>query len=372
MKFLRIESLNDLLPFVEDKKEIHVRKTDDGGTTVIYRFLDSKTFDSHGSLEARGIMFDDLDRVISRPLHKFHNLDSVNSGVNTYTRDYILANKDQVMAIYEKLDGSMISTANFNGTVRLRSKSSYDTDVCKLAYKIYNQDRDIQFLCMFCVERGLTATFELTHPQSRIVLAYSRPELRLLHIRDNVTGEYVTDQISAAQNVRRCPQVPVTRIEEIISKEHLEGLKDEEGYVIQFRDGDMVKVKCPWYVGLHRVVTFLRERDIASMVLEERLDDVYSAFTHLGIDLEPIENIEIEIKNELIQIADQVELAYREVSAEKLSRKDVALRYDGWELRSLLFNMIDGKEPKYKEYYKRNVLDDRWGLNVVGNVGEKE
>jgi RNA ligase len=372
MKFLKIESLSDLLPFVEDKKEISVRKTDDGGTTVVYRFLDSKTFDSYESLEARGIMFDDLDRVISRPLHKFHNLDSTGSGVNTYTRDYILANKDQVKAIYEKLDGSMISTANFNGTVRLRSKSSYDTDVCRLAYKIYNQDRDIQFLCMFCVERGLTATFELTHPQSRIVLAYSKPELRLLHIRDNVTGEYVTDQIGAAQNVKRCPEVYITRLEEIISREHLEGLKNEEGYVIQFRDGDMVKVKCPWYVGLHRVVTFVRERDIANMVLEERLDDVYSAFAHLGIDVESIEIIESAVKNKLIEIADQVEQAYREVTAEKLSRKDVALRYDGWDFRSLLFTMIDGKEPKYKEYYKRNILDKRWGLNAIGNVGEKE
>jgi RNA ligase len=225
---------------------------------------------------------------------------------------------------------------------------------------------------MFCVERNLTATFELTHPQSRIVIEYAKPELRLLHIRDNVTGEYVTDQVPAASNVPKCPRVPLERLEEIISEEHLSGLRHEEGYVIQFRDGDMVKIKCPWYVGLHRTVTFVRERDIAAMVLAEQLDDVYAAFTQLGIDLEPVRSIESTIKNELIIIANSVEKVHEGVVRDSLTRKEIAIKYEGWPFRGLLFSMIDGKEPDYKDWYKKNQLHMRWGLNVVGNVGEKE
>jgi len=144
MRFPIIEKLEDLTTFVKDKKEIHVRETEDGYTTIIYRFMDSHTFDSYESLEARGIMFDDLGNVISRPLHKFHNLGATHSGINSYTREYILANKDKVRAIYVKLDGSMISTANYQGTVRLRSKSAFGTEVCKIAQALYDGSETIQ------------------------------------------------------------------------------------------------------------------------------------------------------------------------------------------------------------------------------------
>ena len=39
--------------------------------------------------------------------------------------------------------------------------------------------------------QGMTAIFELTHPQARIVVAQDKPQLRLLHVRDNATGQYV-------------------------------------------------------------------------------------------------------------------------------------------------------------------------------------
>lgn len=374
MKFLEINNIDDMLPAIEGKKEISVRTGEDGHTTIVYQFMDSTTFDSIPSLEARGIMFNDFGQVISRPLHKFHNLDATHSGINSYTRDYILANKDRVVAIYEKLDGSMISTANYNGTVRLRSKKAFNTDVCKLAQKIYDRDREIQSFCKMCVEAGLTATFELTHPEARIVLDYKEPKLRLLHVRNNVTGEYMYmpwhNFVPAIYRIEGCPTLPLDMLETIMSTEHLENLKDTEGYVIQFDDGDMVKIKCPWYVSLHKTVTFLRERDIAELVLDERLDDVYAALDKLGIDTKAVEHIETEIKNELISIQEQTETLW--LFTRDMERKQVALRYRDDPTFGLMMNLRDGKEPDYNTYYKRRILKDRWSLKQVGNVGEKE
>lgn len=367
MNFLNINNLSDLLPFVEEKKEIHVRTTDDGYTTVIYRFMDSNTFDTIESLEARGIMFDDLGNVISRPLHKFHNLNATHSGINSYTKEYILANKDKVAAIYEKLDGSMISTSNYQGRVRLRSKGTYDSDVVKLAQKIYDKDEGIRNFCEFCIESNLTATFELTHPEARIVLDYKEPQLRLLHVRDNITGHYFTG--NQVVEIDMCPTVPLDQLETILSDEHLENLKDKEGYVIQFKDGDMVKIKCPWYVSLHKTVTFVRKRDIVELVLNETLDDVYEAFTKLGIDTNKVEEIERKVVAELIEIEQTVEKLHNETK--DWERKEVALCYRSHIFFGLVMNMRDGKELKTKEWYRKNILKT-WSLQAVDNIGEKE
>lgn len=365
MQFLTINNLSDLLPFVEEKKEIHVRTTDDGYTTVIYRFMDSTTFDTIESLEARGIMFDDLGTVISRPLHKFHNLNATHSGINSYTKEYILANKDKVAAIYEKLDGSMISTANYHGKVRLRSKGTFDSDVVKLAQKIYDADEDIRSLCEMCIRHDWTATFELTHPEARIVLDYKEPKLRVLHIRDNITGKYLTFNTT----VERCPQIPLEMLETILSDDHLKCLHDKEGYVIQFKDGDMVKIKCPWYVSLHKTVTFVRKRDIVELVLNETLDDVYEAFEKLGLDIKKVQEIEHKVVQELIEIEQTVEKLHNETK--DWERKEVALCYRSHIFFGLLMSMRDGKELKTKEWYRKNILKT-WSLQAVDNIGEKE
>lgn len=366
MQFLTINNLDDLLPFVEEKKEIHVRTTEDGFTTVIYRFMDSNTFDTIESLEARGIMFDDLGNVISRPLHKFHNLNATHSGINSYTREYILANKDKVATIYEKLDGSMISTANYHGKVRLRSKSTFNSDVVKLAQKIYDADSEIQKLCEMCIRENWTATFELTHPDARIVLDYKEPKLRLLHIRNNVTGQYLLWNF---MHVEVCPQIPLGQLETILSDEHLENLKDKEGYVIQFKDGDMVKIKCPWYVSLHKTVTFVRKRDIVELVLNETLDDVYEAFEKLGIDTKKVQEIEHKVVQELIEIEQAVEKLHN--ATKDLERKEVALEYRNNLYFGMMMSMRDGKEIKTKEWYRKNILKT-WSLQAVDNIGEKE
>lgn len=366
MQFLTINSLDDLLPFVEEKKEIHVRTTEDGFTTVIYRFMDSNTFDTIESLEARGIMFDDLGTVISRPLHKFHNLNATHSGINSYTKEYILANKDKVAAIFEKLDGSMISTANYHGQVRLRSKGTFDSDVVKLAQKIYDADPAIQYFCEMCIRENWTATFELTHPEARIVLDYKQPQLRLLHVRNNVTGSYLYGHLP---DIEYCPQVPLSWLETILSDEHLENLKDKEGYVIQFKDGDMVKIKCPWYVSLHKTVTFVRKRDIVELVLNETLDDVYEAFEKLGIDTKKVQEIEHKVVQELIEIEQAVEKLHN--ATKDLERKEVALEYCNNLYFGMMMSMRDGKEIKTKEWYRKNILKT-WSLQAVDNIGEKE
>jgi RNA ligase len=261
----------------------------------------------------------------------------------------------------------MISTANYQGSVRLRSKSAFNTDVCKIAQAIYDASETIQEFCKFVVHNlNCTATFELTSPESRIVLAYPDTRLRLLHVRHNVTGEYLTHRIGTV--LEKCPEVPLDQLETILSDEHLASLSDTEGYVIQFKDGDMVKIKCPWYVALHKSVTFVRERDIVELVLDERLDDTYEAFKQLGISESSIMAIESRVKNDLINIENAVRTIHEETKNK--DRKEVALQWHTWPYFSLLMQMRDGKELRTTDYYRRNYLK-QWPLTSVDNIGEK-
>jgi RNA ligase len=48
-----------------------------------------------------------------------------------------------------------------------------------------------------------------------------------------------------------------------------------EGFIIQFEDGHMVKLKTDEYVSLHRAKSLLdNERDVVGLILDEKMDDL--------------------------------------------------------------------------------------------------
>jgi RNA ligase len=360
-----INHIDDLKPFVEDKKEIRFMDHPNGTTVACYMFMDSKTFDSPQALECRGIAFDREGLVVSRPLHKFFNV-----GEKEWLTPDNLLKREDIVAIYEKLDGSMIATAWIDGKLEWRSKKAFDSEVVKLTKDILGEPENscIGVFAENCARNGKTAIFELTHPDARIVVSQPKAQLRLLHVRDNLTGEYLTlDPFSPVSNRARelavpmCPRYTSMEFKEAL--ESLEMMKDMEGYVIQFSDGDMVKMKCPWYLRLHRSITFLRERDIAVLSLHEELDDVKQSLTELGIDLKVVEEVETRLKGILTEILDQVEAMY--AAGKNLSRKEFALQYQGHQYFGLGMQRYLGKEVDLPKWYEQKRLKEEFSLRVL-------
>jgi RNA ligase len=129
---------------------------------------------------------------------------------------------------------------------------SFSSDVVRLteAFVAGPAQRQLVAFATEVAKSGCTAVFELTHPLARIVVAHPRPALRLLHVRDNVTGEYVLlDPTHPVHElVRRFEVAQVPRFEGLTLEQalaSLESMNEQEGYVLQFADGDMVKLKCP-------------------------------------------------------------------------------------------------------------------------------
>jgi RNA ligase len=404
---------------VAHKEEIRFMSQDNGTIVCSYLVSMEGTFDCMYSREARGIVFDQNGNVISRPLHKFFN---VNEKPTT-----LIAALDwtQVVRVMDKRDGSMIHTVNvgsekspfatskWNASFDVKSKKSYASDVANAAREFIKNDSNYQAFCQTMTDQGKTAVFEWTSPYARIVLAYGQNELKLLHVRDNVSGEYMTrEELQKVASVCNIPLVdhfndisfnngmleikidyePEPGVKFVKSafidfnqsnkqiQDNLLALVEEaqnvEGWVFQFKNGDMVKLKTKWYMERHRAMTFLRERDIALMVLRESLDDLKALLVSEGANIAEILAIEERTVVMLNDLQKSVEGAYE--AYKTLDRKTFAMRFQSGEHAHphfpLLMQKFSGKEPDYKGYFERKFLPDvpLRQLNLVQSVAEAE
>ena len=359
--------------------EIRFAEQPNGTTVCCYIVAAEGTFDSNLAREARGMVFDRTGRIISRPLHKFFN---VNERPETHV-DQIDWSK--VYRVMVKRDGSMIHTVensnhdNGRDYYWLKSKKSFTSDVVIQTEKWIDGSENKKNLKDFCntiVGQNKTAIFEWTSPEARIVLPYEQPELTLLHIRCNYTGEYAKNE--ELEYYSKTYNIPLVA-EDIEAKnillekgpsallDHALNLQGVEGWVIQFEDGNMVKLKTKQYLELHRVMTFLRERDVALMVLREQLDDLKTTLVAEGCDLAQVLDIEARVVQKIDTIINSVENTYNEWK--QLDRKSFAIKFgsngENHPFFGLLMSKYTGKEPNYKDYYEKNHLSNDFTLTQL-------
>lgn len=364
--FKKIHSIEDVQPHVASKEEIRFLHVGSGLRVGCYLYSDAHTFDIPEAIECRGIAFDAGGRLVSRPLHKFFNL-----GERAWLSPNALRDRP-VAAVFEKLDGSMIATAWVDGALRWRSKKSFNSHVVRMTEDLLS-DESGDNIVRFANEvaaNGMTAIFEFTSPGARIVVAQDRPLLRLLHVRDNLTGAYVMMDPNHAIHVLiqrfGVPVVPrVMGMDIGALLVSLADMRDAEGYVVQFADGDMVKMKCPWYSRLHRAITFLRERDIATLGLAGELDDVKALLVEAGIDLGPVEEVESRLVCNLNALTAEVRDAV--AAGANLGRKDFAIQNRNHHLFGLMMQEFAHGQSDIVDWYRRNRLKSEFGLRLLAN-----
>lgn len=368
---LNISNINEFRSKVAHKEEI--REMDIGADSVsfCYMIATEGTFDDAWSRECRGIVFDKASgRVNGRPLHKFFNV-----GERESTR---VENLDwsKVARVMDKRDGSMIHTVQTASGVRLKSKKSFDSDVAKAA-EAWMRAQPGQHVLSFVnsvAASNSTAIFEWTAPDARIVLFYPEAELRLLHIRHNETGDYLDGEVMKAWADKFGVKV-VDEVDEFFNgdvfdfKLMMEAAKTREGvegWIVQFENGEMVKVKTEWYLKRHRAMTFLRERDIAQLVLDEGLDDLKSLLVSEGVNIDEILKIEARVLHDLREVAMSVDMIYEEDKG--MARKDFAIKHAGHKHFGLLMAKFIGKEPSFKDYFERNLLKVNYSLRQLALI----
>ena len=364
--FPKISHINDLLPHINGKPELRFipQKCGDetGWLTVCYMISGNDTFNTDFARECRGITFNSQGNIASRPFHKFFNI-----GERESTQKNNLP-WDDVHCVMEKLDGSMITTCIGNNKVYCRTKKTFDSDTAKFAQSFLDTKENIQNLCRYLNSKGLSPIFEYTSPTMRIVVNYTEENLQLLAIRELVSGAYlprsVVSEFAADFSV---DVVPVLDIEPADIFNTIANLENCEGYIVQFNNGDMVKLKSEWYMSLHHTCVFKRTRDIAEMCLDETLDDFkgYLKDSAAGESLAKVLDIEKIVAADILDITSKVDALYEEHAT--LSRAELAAKFKKHEFFSLIMKRVDTADisEHIKKYYRRNILKDKFGLEQV-------
>lgn len=271
--FPEIRAIDDVLPHIEGRDEFIVAERE-FGTVINYMVQMPDTFDMVGPddlggairRECRGLIFWPDGRIMSRPFHKFHN---VGEREETQINEVDIRQPHVVM---EKMDGSMIRPIIQNGYLRLATKMGLSDQAIQAERWLQQQHGSLQTWLRKCVEEGKTPIFEWVSPKNQIVLHYDQPDLVLLAIRDNTTGEYSMPDT--------CPFTVVPQYGSVDGgfSEYIERQREaenREGDIIRFSTGHMLKVKNDWYVRIHKALDSVRfDRNIVDLIINEQLDDV--------------------------------------------------------------------------------------------------
>jgi RNA ligase len=291
-QFPHITNISDVLPAIEGRDEFVVA-VKEGYTVINYNVMMADTFpdvlDSsdlranhdhyeienlHARLrrECRGIIFDTTTgEIIRRPFHKFFNVNE-----REETQDYVI-DLSRPHAILEKLDGSMIAPFVVDDQLIWGTKMGA-TEVAEPVEDFVLLNENYSQFARFIIRRGYTPIFEWCSRKQRIVLDYKEDQLILTAIRDLTTGRYMSlDLVTNTADLYFIPTVrafePQSDMKSFI--EYVRLLEDREGFVVRFSNGHMLKLKCDWYVQIHKAKEkILQDRNIVELILDDKLDDV--------------------------------------------------------------------------------------------------
>jgi RNA ligase len=331
--------------------------------------------------ECRGLIFDKQGNLISRPFHKFFNFgEKVYDGEPDISKPHV---------ILKKLDGSMIRPVEVeNGTFEYKGKTFSlftkmgNTDVSKQAEKFIKGKEGYFKLIVACLKNGSTPIFEWTAPYNRIVINYEKEQLTLLAIRFNENGKYLKmDDVKKVVGKLNIPVVESYPGNISSVRQFLGDIKEneEEGFVIRFDDGHMVKVKTEWYVAKHKAKDkMLFEKDVISMIVNETVDDIKPMLTEL--DLNKIEEFEDQFWGGVWGKSRFFKEEFKKI--DNSDRKKAAKQIGEYpkEYQVIFFGMIDGREPieTMKYIMKRNcssqsrVEEIRWMFDCSWNNIDQE
>ncbi len=363
-KFPEIRTIDDVLPAIEGRPEFVVAERE-FGTVINYLVAMPDTFKMEGPddvmgairRECRGLIFGETGQIMSRPYHKFFN---VNEKEETQAHRLDLTRAHAVM---DKLDGSMIRPIWMGGVVRLATKMGV-TDIAMEAERLIDDVR-YDWLEDMMID-GFTPIFEYVAPTNKIVVEYAEPKLILTGVRETVSGEYRSlRQWDAPFELVRTDS-DVHDFDAYLAFKR--GETNREGDIIRFADGHMVKVKNDWYVQIHKTKDIVRvDRNIVELVLNETIDDTRAMLD--PSDLVRVDNVEaafweafrnaegrlegLEMLARTIYGADKKRIAL-EMVPNLINKADGGFIFrliDGCVLRDLLLDHCKkniGSTPKYE------------------------
>lgn len=340
---------------VNGRPEINLKPLKDGTELFCYAIAERDTWKNPTRLECRGISFIGNDLVLL-PYHKFFEL-----GENEHTLLHVL-DKLTIENIKEKLDGSLMHATYFKGKYYAHQKRS-----------LYPYELPLDIKDMIKKEiklSGCQFTFIFEHLYSELpsehqsVLEYKESGLVLLDVRVNKTGEYMSTEylkflskqygVKIVEDVSEKFNYNLTQV--IDACKHLE---NAEGFVVTFKGGLKVKVKCDWYSNAHHLLGNPHEKFIVNCVLNDQSDSLLSTYYRRFGDNDIYKKVKDVVDrakadfNDFLKVyADMVE-QYKDVPNRELVK--ILSNFDMYTVTRIR----EGKKINMIEQY-RKVRWDRW------------
>jgi T4 RnlA family RNA ligase len=163
---------------------------------------------------------------------------------------------------------------------------SFTSEQSELAYNLLYTNEEHVLWVKEMLKTGCTPLFEYVSWDNRVVLKYSKAQIRFIGMRDNIAGAFISAPEIHDSFFPKDMQI----VEEVSGT--LDGLIEEakttqakEGWVVKFTDGQLVKLKTAWYFKLHglRTQDINREDYVIQNYLNETLDDIMT-------QLDPVED----------------------------------------------------------------------------------
>jgi hypothetical protein len=302
---------------------------------------------------SRGLIVDMKNQdIVAWPHSKFFNLDQ-----QPETAYEVLKDKKD-FEISEKLDGSMlISYINpVDGLLYLTTKGSFDSEHGKVGTELARNHP--YFHRIFEYAENGTLMFELIDSRFRIVIDYKKkgyePGLYLLGYRTR-EGRLCTyaevAQIAKELGVGHPNGYNFESLDQLIERTKEMPLS-EEGFVLRYSDGLLVKVKGAAYLRAHKFISHLSDKNIL-LAVSEGLEDPFIEICPDEFRQEIIEKVAY-FKHRKVDLLNQCYQYYHDAPKDQ-DRKTFAL----WvranvkpSLMGCMFQLMDCHPLKDKDLYK--------------------
>ena len=340
---------NDSTPFFHSDQFIVMENQTDHYRIFSYHFTDKESWLLPGALESRGIMFQvtedgEFIRIASRTMQKFFNHNSRTKEGEVDFIDY-----GDPCHVMHKADGSLISSyLDTEQCVMLKSKTSITSDYARLAMELMDSNIDLYDFILDAEVRGYTVNMELVSPDPkfRIVLHYPEARLIVLNARHRTDGEYM--------DTSEIPEEFFAGTADCDVLQHLDTVKNLEGYVVIDDKGNWWKEKSAWYLERHRAKDFINQPNaFVQLVLKDEADDV---FTLIADQPEILAEMQV-LQHKVITVANRYVNAVTKYwqDNKELSRKDYAIKgkaeLDWVEFTLAMKYYGFGDEPDWNSFF---------------------
>lgn len=319
---LLVDALNERIEQGLIRKSI----SDDGLT--VYSYSEQCTFSrawDNVTMEARGLILNDVGTIVSWPLRKFFN-----SGEPCCPEPP----RGEGFEVFEKVDGSFLQIFNYQGQWRMATRGSFRNEYITFAEKYLPMAEKFPpnwtVLCEVCLPAELD-------PMPRCV--QHEPGLYLLGARDKYSGhDMLYDRCLEYWGGKTVKRYGAVAIEELL--EQAKTLEGAEGWVVRWDSGQRMKVKSGWFMKLFRAISALNENHIKELIMDRGFENVVVEFP---------EELQVEAENILNTIKDRFDTKMTSImnnfkAMRHPDRKTFALRIKDNPDRAFLFNLYDLKD----------------------------